>query len=240
MSVFVAAVLAAACGGAKSASDAKPAPSADAKAVLLAAVQSTTGERTAHVAMTLSFGGGKLGNSQGFTGSGEVDFARKAVALELTPDATGKSGIELRLIDGTLYFNEAGSWAIVSTTNLGATGPGLVSYDPNQTLDDLRTISSEPRTVGADTLRGVATTHCRSTFDQSKLIDALSLPPAVAGKFKNAKPSDSPIDAGIDAQGNVRKVGFDLRVLDFHFTTTVEFFDFGTPVSITAPACCGR
>lgn len=108
-------------------------------------------------------------------------------------------------------------------------GFGTKGFDPSSfaAIHDLKK-------TGTDTVRGVATTTYRGTLRLNKR--ALNIDnPAVT----KAVPSTTRVDIWISGDGLIRRVrdAFVTRTgtLAFTTTTTFEYYDFGVPISVTAP-----
>jgi hypothetical protein len=130
---------------------------------------------------------------------------------------------------------------------MGAEQLGAGAYDLRSTLETLRGTSGEPEVIGAEEVRGVATTHYRATID---LAEALEKAPESAraaleqlGGGVDLAGVEMEMDVWIDAAGLPRRqmmdIGGVLGSLDMgaaSATVTVEYFDFGEPVDIQVPS----
>lgn len=118
----------------------------------------------------------------------------------------------------------------------------LTQNDPTQMLQYLKAASGKIDKVGTEDVRGVSTTHYRATVDLDKVVDQA---PADLRKtyrasirsLKQGLGTDKiPVDVWVDSKNLVRRLAEHLPIMgggkvDF----TVDFYDFGTPVSVTAP-----
>ncbi len=118
----------------------------------------------------------------------------------------------------------------------------LTQSDPSQMLTYLRATSGKIEKVGSEDIRGVATTHYRAHVDLDKVAD--QAPPKLRKTFRTSIQSlerglgshTLPVDVWIDGDNLVRRLQEHLSVagsgkVDF----SVDFYDFGTSVSITPP-----
>jgi hypothetical protein len=118
----------------------------------------------------------------------------------------------------------------------------LTQSDPTQMLAYLRAASGKIERVGTDQVRGVQTTHYRAEVDLDKVAD--QAPANLREGFRTSIQSlerglgthTIPVDVWVDKDDLVRRLEEHLPVtsggkVDF----AVDFYDFGTPVSITPP-----
>jgi hypothetical protein len=118
----------------------------------------------------------------------------------------------------------------------------LTQNDPTQMLAYLRATSGEIEKVGTEDVRGVETTHYRAKVDLDKVAD--QAPPNLRKTFrasidslKKGLGTDTiPVDVWVDHDNLVRRLAEHLPVagggqIDF----SVDFYDFGTPVTISPP-----
>jgi len=119
-----------------------------------------------------------------------------------------------------------------------------VSGAPLDALAYLKAVSGDVQVVGPDTTRGEATTRYRGTVDPQKVAE--QLPAGVRPDATRAagKVGPLPADLWIDGQGRLRKLVLtaDLSQVEDGAvapagpaTVTVELWDFGTAVDVTAP-----
>jgi len=118
----------------------------------------------------------------------------------------------------------------------------LTQNDPTQMLAYLRATSGKIEKVGSEKIRGVETTHYRAKVDLDKV--AAQAPPSLRRTFrasihslKQGLGTDTiPVDVWVDGDNLVRRLAEHLPVaqggkIDF----SVDFYDFGAPVSVTPP-----
>ena len=118
----------------------------------------------------------------------------------------------------------------------------LTQNDPTQMLEYLKAASGKIDKVGTEDVRGVETTHYRANVDLDKVAD--QAPAKLRKTFRESIQSlkqglgtdKIPVDVWVDDDNLVRRLAEHLPIatggkIDF----SVDFFDFGTPVSITPP-----
>ena len=125
----------------------------------------------------------------------------------------------------------ATGWLSLTPGDLGSVGDSLGMavnvFDPSKVLEVLREVTEGMQVVGADVVRGVATTHVRATT--SATTAAMTPPGGV-------------IDVWIDRAGLVRRVQMAADGLPVAGSdggdeiVTIELFDYGESVEITVPA----
>ena len=126
------------------------------------------------------------------------------------------------------------------------------SQDSTQLLSYLQSVSTSGiTTVGPATIKGVPTTEYKATIDLTKQADQKS--PAAQAAIKSLEAqlnaTTLPVQVWLDAQGRVRQVSKQLQVstnaqssggttvpaASGSISTTVDYYDFGTPVAVQAP-----
>jgi hypothetical protein len=118
----------------------------------------------------------------------------------------------------------------------------LTQNDPTQMLAYLRATSGKIEKVGTETVRGVETTHYRAQVDLDKVAAQApaSLRKTYRASIQSLKQSlgsrTVPVDVWVDGDNLVRRLAEHLAVkgsgkVDF----SVDFYDFGAPVSISPP-----
>jgi hypothetical protein len=118
----------------------------------------------------------------------------------------------------------------------------LTQNDPTQMLEYLRATSGKIDEVGEEDVRGVPTTHYRAKVDLDKVAE--QAPPKLRKAFRASIQSlkrgiasgEIPVDVWVDEQNRVRRLQEHLTVAGGgRIAFSVDFFDFGTPVSVSAP-----
>ncbi len=186
-------------------------------------------------------------------GSGAFEFTYDLSRLGL-PGATSAK-IQARMVDGAMYMNLGGlaggagkglssmtggkAWIKLDLGALGldqsGSSGGLSDANPGGTLELLRGVG-DVTTVGTETLRGVSTTHYRATVDPAKAID--EAPAALRGRVQQGLGAISgpiPVDVWIDGDGQARKISTSVDAKSASVATSIEYYDFGTGVSVPPP-----
>lgn len=109
--------------------------------------------------------------------------------------------------------------------------------DPARLLQFLRNASDGIRTVGAEDVRGTATTQLEGTFDFQKVVD--NAPPAERAELQDMldflrrdESTTVPFELWVDGNGVARRVRLELGA---GMSITTEYYDFGVPVHVTPP-----
>jgi hypothetical protein len=192
------------------------------------------------------------------TGTGEFDYAKHAGDLtEKIPSVAGNPGgsVEIREIGQTVYVKVPNApdpskpWVKTDASTFGAQNGGTQASDPSQFLSYLRGASTGITDEGTETVRGEATRKLKANLDLRKA--AAKLPQAqrqaVEQAIQQLGTSTIPTVVWIDDQGRLRKMSFSLDVSSAgqttgggspqtaHLSLTLELFDYGVPVKVTAP-----
>jgi hypothetical protein len=121
-----------------------------------------------------------------------------------------------------------------------------VTGAPLDALAYLKGVSGDVQVVGPDSTRGEATPHYRGSVDPNRVAAQLpaAVRPAAAGKAGQVGQA-IPADLWIDGQGRLRKLvlaadlskvqGAPAGAVTGPATITLELWDFGTPVDVSAP-----
>jgi hypothetical protein len=142
----------------------------------------------------------------------------------------------------------------VSEAKLGASLSQLSSssQESTQLLSYLQSVSTSGiTTVGPATIKGEPTTEYKATIDLTKAADQKSPAAQAAIKSLEAQVNATtlPVQVWLDAQGRVRQVSQQLQVstnsqssggttipaASGSVSTTADYYDFGTPVSVQPP-----
>jgi hypothetical protein len=116
----------------------------------------------------------------------------------------------------------------------------LDQTDPSQSLQFLRGVS-DVQAVGDEEVRGVPTTHYTGMVDLRRLAEKdAALKDAVEQVIERTGASEIPIEVWIDQDGFVRRMKQSMEGAagsgtNVNLTTTTEFYDFGTDVSVEEP-----
>jgi len=154
----------------------------------------------------------------------------------------GMGTLEARLVGGVVYINGAQlglgalggkPWVKVDLTDtsnpLGETLAKITdNLGPGQLAETLKGLSTL-RTVGAETVDGVATTHYKVSIDTSKLGTTLGLDPSQLGGA--ALPKTVAYDVWLDEGSRPVK----LAMATSMFGMELHFSKWGEPVHVAAP-----
>jgi hypothetical protein len=112
------------------------------------------------------------------------------------------------------------------------------STDPGAILEQMKATASTVETIGKEDVRGVGTTHYRSTIDIEKFYRERNAIVDEAKFTKMLALYSGPIstEAWVGNDGLVRRIKNSLPMKSANIDVEMEFFDFGTPVDITLPA----
>lgn len=192
----------------------------------------TTTARTAKIAVTMRTTGGDVS-----TGTGAVRFRPLAERLTLH---TGGRTVEAVVVDGAGYVQLPGTgWRRVDLSQLDAAAGQI---DPGQVLSYLRGVSSDVRRTGTATIRGTHATGYTATVDLDRAA-ARQTGRAADGVRRAEKAlgtSTLPITVWLDDQGRLvrerSRVALTVAGRTVTSDTTVDLYDYGTPVTVTRPA----
>jgi hypothetical protein len=124
----------------------------------------------------------------------------------------------------------------------------FTSNDPRKILEYLRALSGEIETIGAEELRGVATTHYRANVDLSRydqLVPAAKreeLKTMLGEIVEQSGIGDVPVDVWLDEFGLVRKLAMAFSATQpgtsesASVSMTFELYDYGKEIAIEVPA----
>lgn len=119
--------------------------------------------------------------------------------------------------------------------------------DPRRTLDYLRVVSGEIRTVGQERVRGVPTTHYRAAVDLRKYADVVPaeqrelVRKATETLVEQLGVGAVPVDVWVDGDGLVRRIALEFDTgaaasAPLATTMTMELYDYGARVDVALPA----
>lgn len=239
----------AACGG----------KSEDATAVVAASSSKTLAAKSSKVAFTVGTAKGATSNALRAEGAFDYTTKQGRLTLDLTQlglGATlgGAKEAEILLTEEVFYMRIPGlaqaaagrPWIKVDLAaqakSAGVPLGGLEQLggnDPTATLQLLRGAGDDMSKKGSDTIRGVSTDRYKGSLDLAKAVKAA--PEANRAELQSTidKLGGSeklPIDVWVDAQGRVRKLVSQVDTASQNTgTVTIEYYDFGTPVTIDVP-----
>ena len=202
-----------------------------------AAAAATTAQRTARIAMVVSFGSGALQPTT-FAGEGELDMETGRVRMVLRPP--GGAPVETVAIGTQAWLNKDGDWVVIdpqaAATGLGAGGFGG-SSDPMAWFRFLQDegAAGDIREKGVEDVRGTSTTRYAADLDVGRLFDVLGSKQAKAVS-QLAEDIKGEVDVWVAGDDTVRRTVARVTIGRFVTTVTMELFDFGAPVDIQPPA----
>jgi hypothetical protein len=225
-----------------------------AQASEVAAAAANTAHLSARLSLTTTLR--TQGMSISFSETGEYDFARSRGVLHMH----GPAGVaaEVLFIPPEVYVKLPGgshgplprgkSWIEVKAAGTGPLGdfvPGPSgNTNPADLLSSLRAVSSSVTTMGSATIRGVPVTHYRVRVDPAKAVSRVprSERPGLLALARNMGAAAAPVDVWVDQRSLVRRLRVSLarplglgKHFGSHITLTLDFYDFGVPVHVTAP-----
>ncbi len=190
------------------------------------------------------------GKASKFDLDGEVDFKNNSTSLKTSLADLGIPGlesskVEIRLIGETVYIRVGDlvggnrpplggkEWISMDLSALGGDSPA--GANPANLLAMLRGIA-DVEEVGTESIRGNQTTHYTGRINMSKAIGAA--PSAdkkqVSSVFENLS-NEFPVDVWVDEQGRTVKLSTNGGGSESNFSFSLEFFDFGAELDISAP-----
>ena len=202
---------------------------------------------------------GRSTTDRGGTGSnvvfdGEFDFGQRAGQYTTSASAFGVTGNEKvhgLFLDGSVLLGlsalrnqpgfesvpEGKEWLKVDPDSVGTSE--VVQRDPSSSLDALRGATGKVTRAGSEKVRGVNTTHYRVNIDLAKAVS--NAPEEQRDRVETSVIAlgtrNIPADLWIDGKGRLRKLRLRLKggTVVTPGSVQFEFFDLGTPVSVTQP-----
>jgi hypothetical protein len=192
------------------------------------------------------FGNGSL------TGKGTFDPQQRRGAMSITVLGTNAR----LLFDGAVFYVQGGAPGLNADTwvkfdlpalahdpsvprdvakAFGQLGKQFKTFDPSGPFDYLRVVQNVT-TVGTESVRGVETTHYRSTFDSRGEI--ARLPAQAREQITKALGEDAfaaaPIEVWIDGHGLLRRLQASFGG-NKGFSMKEELYDYGVAVDVSTP-----
>lgn len=226
-------------------------------AAALTAAVSKTGTQSLRISVTVAVK--SSGMSMSFAIKGAFDFARSRGILTV-PAPIGMTEL---YIAPKAYIKYSGasasgmplphgkSWIEVDTAKMpdssGALGPLSATGNPRQLLTSLAGIAGSERRLGTGTVRGVPATEYQLNLDAGKT--AAKVPAieraGVRKFFKSLGNGSLAVDVWVDGQNLLRRIQLSLRIPGGggllgisgkpRVTVTMDFYDYGVPVNVSAP-----
>jgi len=186
-----------------------------------------------------SAAGTKLGDPKLWRGEEAFDFGRRPILYmrfpfltQILPSGKRWIRIDLQLVGKAMGVN-------FSQLLQGA------QSNPAQQLDYLRAVSGDLKEIGSEQVRGIETTHYRTTVDLRKYPELLpedqreSAEDSIDQVIKLTGLSKYPVDVWVDSKQLVRRMAFDQTFKTatgkMSMQMSVDYFGFGTPVHVTLP-----
>ncbi|GAA1662420.1 LolA-like protein [Fodinicola feengrottensis] len=174
------------------------------------------------------------GNQIDLTAAGMVQFNPPLGETTLTGKGTN---VHIISVGGVVYVqNDNGKWTKVDPTQATSTG----GNDQVDYLGFLKGITGEVASAGTTTIHGASATGYKVTADISKAIQ--NSPGGVnklLEKIKSGGTSSFPIELWLDDSGRLVQLKFhydaNARGADIVSDDSVQYYEFGTPVNVTAP-----
>lgn len=215
--------------------------------LIAASADKADAAKTAKIAgsVTMQIGG----KQQQVPIDGAVDVTRQAMSLTVDTGAlglpsAGKGSFEMRVVDGVVYVHlgDLGGklpgvkWLKVDVGSVPGASGALGQADPSATLDALRG-AGEVKAVGEESVRGVSTTHYRVTIDLKRALDRVpaDLKAQASAGLERMGTTTLPADVWIDGDGQARKISMSFDTPAGGVSETIEYYDYGAPVDVTAP-----
>lgn len=240
-------VLLTACGGSGGSSAEAPAtPALTPVAAVRSAADATAQAGSSRIELLSETSA--AGQQVQVTATGVVDNAAGTgqISLQL-PAAAGGGVLEQRILGDVVYLTlpqEPGVFYKLDAAALAGTSFGS-STDPAGGLKALQAVSDDVREVGKERVRDADTTHYAGSYDLQAAAANLQGPAkALVEQLGELTGQTSlPFEAWLDDQQRVRKLVQTVEIpaseqtggKPVTTTSTIELFDFGTPVEVSAP-----
>jgi hypothetical protein len=217
--------------------------------VVAASAVKTLAARSAKMAMTLQVTGASA-TPLTVSAEGAFDFTgRRGTMLMHLPNigdiqAVFDKGVVYEKLGAALHGATGGGkpWIKIDLTKMLGTNAGLGvpqgGNDPSQGLALLFGAAGVTK-VGSASIRGVPTTHYHGTMDLTKAAQQLS--PQYRNLYESTLKAlgstvkSLPADLWIDDLGRLRRISYAMKLAGATTKTTVDYFSFGTPVSVQIP-----
>jgi hypothetical protein len=229
--------------------------SESASAKVVNAVTTSLKDGTAHVTVTLA--GSAVGTNVTGTGSGAIDFTDNALQLHLTVGADGQQeaidavyqgGVVYETLPGLSTVAPGKSWLSIDLSSLQkeeAQDPSSGSLGSNPAVM-LQMLAQQGNTVvplGPSTIDGTAVNGYTVTVDPARAerqIKKAALPPWMQQAVAGLKVHDLRFKVYVDQSGLLRSMVSQVsestgEAGNVSFSETLDFSDYGTPVTVTAP-----
>lgn len=214
--------------------------------VVLAAVTKSSDSDTVQLKVTMSLQGTGAGN-QDVTGTGAVDFGKKAAQLNLQV-----MGMDMQMVtaNNAVYVKAdvlgSGWYSLDGQTLGGGAGADLFAsgfIDPAQQFTLLKDAASNVTEVGTEQVNGESTTHYTATIDVAKAAAKEGASSQERQKLSDAGISTVPVDVWVDSQGRIARLSLSYSgasnsggpLSGAKLQATIDYLDYGQPVNIQVP-----
>jgi hypothetical protein len=227
------------CGG----SNGKQLQTLSPAAAVRAAVTTTTNQHSSRLALDVRTDKGAV--TLELKGAGVFDYAKSLGHLTMTLPGSSGNLDEVVLAD-TLYLRLPGqgqAYYALPRSAIAGTSLGSAA-DPTSGLQTLTALSNDVKSLDKVAVRGANTTHYQGTLDLTRAAaQATGLAKkALQSLISSGAVSHVPFDAYIDDDGRLRKLvenivttSPELPGQQVHVLSTIELYDFGTPVVVHKP-----
>jgi len=237
----------------------EPEPPADPVALLASAQDAVVDAETAHMTMSMTFGGAEgEGEAEGsfpleemsMEAEGDIDFAAEDASLEMT--FFGQT-MEMRIVDDTMYQRLPAMMRPPSLDaewiGMPADAAGGMAFNPlagpNPAGDDmiemLRSVTGELEELGAAEINGHDAWGYRGVIDVAAAVEEMSDEERIeaniaSGMLGSAGMEEMPVEIWITEDGLPLRM---LMTMEeealFSMSMQLDFTDYGAPVTIEAP-----
>ncbi len=190
---------------------------------------------------------GIMGEALTMDAQGEYDL--EAGRMHMSMDAIGQQ-IEAVMDGKTMYMKMAllgDGWFKTELEGQDASGNPLSAglENPTKILAWLQAASDDVTHVGTEEIRGQQTDHYRTTLDLREATEQLDgdAREEVEKAIELLGQSEFPVDVWVNKDGLPARLAYEMTfgdsaealLQDASFTYTMEFFDWGKPVSVAVP-----
>lgn len=250
-----------ACGSSSSSSSSTTASPRGSANGVLSAFHATTAAGTAKLSMQVGVHATTTSSSapavnEVITAQGATSFTDHSSQLTMNIPQVGT--LQVVVVKGAAYVmlppaEQAATggkpWAKVDTSQLGSTSQ-FSDTDPSQVLSILEGASSGVMNLGTADVRGVKATHYHFNLNLSALAAATGQSSSsLSRSLQQLHLTTLPVDVYVDGKGRLVRLAIDValpasalagqaaaqQVTSLRFEISFDLFDYGTPVSITAP-----
>jgi hypothetical protein len=222
-------------------SSATSSPATELTAFQAVKASAETSKQAGSAKFSFTMGGTAEGQALDMTGDGAFDASTGAFEMSMTlPAEAGGMAITMRMVDGVMYLSGApmtaeGQWVQMPLDAMGA-GLDTSSMDPATQLDKLQAVADDVTETGTETIRGVEATGYSGTIDAVK---ALELAPAEQqtedAKAAAAQLGSIPFTLYVDSENRPVRITQSLDVEGSAMDISMDFYDWGSDVSVAAP-----